>query len=82
MPGGADGPEPRRSPRGIAFAAPLGHEYVGIVEEVGSDVHLIKPGQFVIGSFFASDNTREVCQAGFHVVYSPRVRRRGRRAVR
>jgi hypothetical protein len=43
---------------------------------------LIKPGQFVIGSFFASDNTREVCQAGFHVVYSPRVRRRGRRAVR
>ncbi|MFF0049872.1 zinc-dependent alcohol dehydrogenase family protein [Streptomyces sp. NPDC005498] len=37
--------------------APFGHEYVGIVEEVGSDVHTIKPGQFVIGSFFASDNT-------------------------
>lgn len=37
--------------------APFGHEYVGVVEEVGSDVHTIKPGQFVIGSFFASDNT-------------------------
>jgi hypothetical protein len=35
----------------------MGHEYCGIVEEVGSDVKLIKPGQLVIGSFFASDNT-------------------------
>jgi threonine dehydrogenase-like Zn-dependent dehydrogenase len=45
--------------------APMGHEYVGIVEEVGSDVTTIKPGQFVIGSFFASDNTCEICQAGY-----------------
>src|ERR671935_2487255 len=44
---------------------PMGHEYVGIVEEVGSDVTTIKPGQFVIGSFFASDNTCEICQAGY-----------------
>jgi threonine dehydrogenase-like Zn-dependent dehydrogenase len=44
---------------------PMGHEYCGIVEEVGSDVHSIKPGQFVIGSFFASDNTCPHCQAGF-----------------
>jgi threonine dehydrogenase-like Zn-dependent dehydrogenase len=43
----------------------MGHEYCGIVEEVGSDVHSIKPGQFVIGSFFASDNTCPHCQAGF-----------------
>jgi threonine dehydrogenase-like Zn-dependent dehydrogenase len=35
----------------------MGHEYCGIVEEVGSEVRSIKPGQFVIGSFFASDNT-------------------------
>ena len=27
--------------------------------------HLIKPGQFVIGSFFASDNTCPNCQAGY-----------------
>ena len=44
---------------------PMGHEYVGIVEEVGSEVTSIKPGQFVIGSFFASDNTCEICQAGY-----------------
>jgi threonine dehydrogenase-like Zn-dependent dehydrogenase len=44
---------------------PMGHEYVGIVEEVGADVTTIKPGQFVIGSFFASDNTCEICRAGY-----------------
>jgi threonine dehydrogenase-like Zn-dependent dehydrogenase len=45
--------------------APMGHEYVGIVEEVGSAVRTIKPGQFVIGSFWASDNTCEICRAGY-----------------
>jgi threonine dehydrogenase-like Zn-dependent dehydrogenase len=44
---------------------PMGHEYAGIVEEVGSQVTTIKPGQFVIGSFMASDNTCEICQSGF-----------------
>jgi threonine dehydrogenase-like Zn-dependent dehydrogenase len=44
---------------------PMGHEYGGIVEEVGSEVTTIKPGQFVVGSFFASDNTCEICQAGY-----------------
>ena len=43
----------------------MGHEYVGIVEEVGSDVRTVKPGQFVIGSFFASDNTCEICKVGY-----------------
>ncbi|PZA06780.1 MULTISPECIES: zinc-dependent alcohol dehydrogenase family protein [unclassified Meiothermus] len=45
---------------------PMGHEYVGIVEEVGSAVKNIRPGQFVVGSFFASDNTCPICQAGYH----------------
>jgi len=44
---------------------PMGHEYCGIVEEVGSAVRNIKPGQFVVGSFFASDNICEICQAGY-----------------
>ncbi|NUQ99817.1 MAG: zinc-dependent alcohol dehydrogenase family protein [Streptomyces sp.] len=44
---------------------PFGHEYVGIVEEVGDDVKDIKPGQFVIGSFFASDNTCQNCRNGY-----------------
>src|SRR5438105_3741392 len=45
--------------------SPMGHEYVGIVEEVGDEVTTIKLGQFVIGSFVASDNTCEICQAGY-----------------
>jgi threonine dehydrogenase-like Zn-dependent dehydrogenase len=55
--------------RGIATVTaptPFGHEYCGIVEEVGSAVLKVKPGQFVIGSFFASDNTCPHCQAGYH----------------
>ena len=43
----------------------MGHEYCGIVEEVGSEVRHIKPGQFVVGSFWASDNTCPICQAGY-----------------
>jgi D-arabinose 1-dehydrogenase-like Zn-dependent alcohol dehydrogenase len=43
----------------------MGHEYAGVVEEVGSEVTTIKPGQFVVGSFFASDNTCEICRAGY-----------------
>jgi threonine dehydrogenase-like Zn-dependent dehydrogenase len=44
---------------------PMGHEYVGVVEEIGSDVRTITPGQFVVGSFWASDNTCEICRAGY-----------------
>ena len=44
---------------------PFGHEYCGIVEETGSEVRSVRPGQFVIGSFFASDNTCPHCRAGF-----------------
>jgi threonine dehydrogenase-like Zn-dependent dehydrogenase len=44
---------------------PMGHEYCGIVEEVGSEVKHTKPGQFVVGSFFASDNTCPNCRFGY-----------------
>ncbi|WP_328472696.1 zinc-dependent alcohol dehydrogenase family protein [Actinoplanes sp. NBC_00393] len=44
---------------------PMGHEYAGIVEEVGSEVRNVRPGQFVVGSFFASDNTCEICRSGY-----------------
>jgi threonine dehydrogenase-like Zn-dependent dehydrogenase len=43
----------------------MGHEYVGVVEEVGRDITTVTPGQFVIGSFFASDNTCEICRSGY-----------------
>jgi threonine dehydrogenase-like Zn-dependent dehydrogenase len=42
----------------------MGHEYVGVVEEIGSDVKTMKVGDFV-GSFVISDNTCEICQAGY-----------------
>src|SRR2546425_5815586 len=49
----------------VAQPTPMGHEYCGIVEEVGREVTKIKPGQFVVGSFFASDNTCPNCKAGY-----------------
>lgn len=56
---------PYRGIEPVAQPTPMGHEYVGIVEEVGSAVKTIQPGQFVVGSFFASDNTCPICQAGY-----------------
>ena len=56
---------PYRGIEPIDGPAPMGHEYAGLVEEVGSDVRGIRPGQFVVGSFFASDNTCAICQAGY-----------------
>src|SRR5829696_6252355 len=56
---------PYRGIEPITKPQPMGHEYVGIVEEVGSAVRKIKPGHFVVGSFFASDNTCPICQAGY-----------------
>src|SRR5213592_2960769 len=48
-----------------AWPMPMGHEYVGIVEEVGADVATIRRGQFVVGSFWASDNTCPICRGGY-----------------
>ncbi|GAA4985522.1 threonine dehydrogenase-like Zn-dependent dehydrogenase [Nonomuraea thailandensis] len=49
----------------VTEPTPIGHEYVGVVEEVGDQVETIQPGQFVIGSFFASDNTCPNCRNGY-----------------
>jgi threonine dehydrogenase-like Zn-dependent dehydrogenase len=56
---------PYRGIQKIAQPTPMGHEYCGIVEEVGSAVKTVKPGQFVIGSFCISDNTCPHCRAGY-----------------
>src|SRR3712207_1446802 len=56
---------PYRGIEPVTQPNPMGHEYCGIVEEVGSAVRNIKPGQFVVGSFWASDNTCPICQAGY-----------------
>jgi len=56
---------PYRGLQPISAPTPFGHEYCGVVEEVGSAVTKVKRGQFVVGSFFASDNTCPTCQAGY-----------------
>ena len=56
---------PYRGVEPVEGPSPMGHEYAGIVQEVGSEVEHIRPGQFVVGSFFASDNSCELCQAGY-----------------
>ncbi len=56
---------PYRGISAVTEPMPMGHEYCGFVEEVGSEVRTVKPGQFVIGSFFASDNTCPHCRHGY-----------------
>src|SRR5438309_9196452 len=56
---------PYRGIQAVTQPTPMGHEYCGIVEEVGRAVTSVKPGQFVIGSFFASDNTCPNCRVGY-----------------
>ena len=50
-----------RSPPGSR----IGHEFVGIVEEIGADVRTVKPGDFVIAPFVVSDGTCPHCLAGY-----------------
>jgi threonine dehydrogenase-like Zn-dependent dehydrogenase len=56
---------PYRGVDAIEGVMPMGHEYCGIVRDVGSAVTTIRPGQFVVGSFWASDGTGELCRAGY-----------------
>jgi threonine dehydrogenase-like Zn-dependent dehydrogenase len=43
----------------------VGHEYCGVVVEVGSEVKTVRPGRFVVSSFCISDNTCPHCKFGF-----------------
>jgi threonine dehydrogenase-like Zn-dependent dehydrogenase len=56
---------PYREAEPFEARSPIGHEYVGVVEEVGSAVTTVEPGQFVVGGFSASDNTCANCRAGY-----------------
>jgi threonine dehydrogenase-like Zn-dependent dehydrogenase len=56
---------PYRGISAITEPAAMGHEYCGVVEEVGRGVTSLRRGQFVIGSFFASDNTCPHCRHGY-----------------
>ena len=56
---------PYRGAEDAEWPVPMGHEYVGVVEQIGADVRNVAVGDFVVGSFFASDNTCEICRAGY-----------------
>jgi threonine dehydrogenase-like Zn-dependent dehydrogenase len=56
---------PYRGIQPVPQPTAMGHEYCGIVEEIGSAVRSVKRGQFVIGSFFASDNSCPYCHNGY-----------------
>lgn len=56
---------PYRGIQQVREPSPMGHEYIGVVEQIGDEVRRIKVGDFVVGSFVASDNTCEICRAGY-----------------
>src|SRR5215218_5522810 len=45
---------------------PMGHEAIGLVEDVGADVRNIKPGELVVMPFAFSDGTCAFCHEGLH----------------
>ena len=55
---------PYRGDNPIDKPTRIGHEFVGVVEEVGSDVRSLRKGDFVIAPFMYSDNTCQHCQVG------------------
>ncbi|MFJ2094637.1 zinc-dependent alcohol dehydrogenase family protein [Streptomyces sp. NPDC087901] len=56
---------PYRGVEAVDSPVHMGHEYVGVVEEVGSEVTTIKPGQFVVGSFVIACGVCEACRSGW-----------------
>jgi threonine dehydrogenase-like Zn-dependent dehydrogenase len=56
---------PYRGTDPINQPTPMGHEYVGVVQQIGDQVKNVQVGDFVVGSFFASDNTCQICRAGY-----------------
>nr|WP_210732530.1 zinc-dependent alcohol dehydrogenase family protein [Cellulomonas denverensis] len=57
---GYRGVSPTKEPRRI------GHEFVGVIEEVGAGVRDLRPGQFVVAPFTVSDGTCVHCRNGVH----------------
>jgi threonine dehydrogenase-like Zn-dependent dehydrogenase len=50
------------TPEGV----PMGHEFVGVVEEVGREVSTLAKGDFVIAPFAFSDGSCRFCREGLH----------------
>ena len=57
---------PYRGVTETAKPSRIGHEFVGVVEEAGSEVSTVRVGDFVIAPFALSDNTCAHCRNGVH----------------
>jgi threonine dehydrogenase-like Zn-dependent dehydrogenase len=57
---------PFHSQPATADGTPMGHEFVGVVEEIGGEVSTVAPGDLVIAPFAWSDGTCEFCREGLH----------------
>ena len=57
---------PYRGAREVTEPVRIGHEFVGVVEEAGSEVSTLRPGDFVIAPFAISDGTCANCRNGVH----------------
>ncbi len=55
---------PYRGESPIKAGNTIGHECVGVVEEIGAEVSQFKPGDFVVVPFCHCDNTCVHCRAG------------------
>ncbi len=55
---------PYRGENPVEAPRRIGHEFVGVVEDIGSEVSTLSVGDFVIAPFLYSDNTCPHCRAG------------------
>jgi threonine dehydrogenase-like Zn-dependent dehydrogenase len=64
---------PYHSMPASAEGSPMGHEFLGVVEEIGTEVSGLKKGDMVVSPFAYADNTCEFCRE----VCTPRARTAG-----
>lgn len=57
---------PFRSMETTSEGVSMGHEFIGVIEEIGSDVRTLVPGDLVIAPFAFSDGTCEFCVEGLY----------------
>ncbi|MEU8962289.1 alcohol dehydrogenase catalytic domain-containing protein [Streptomyces sp. NPDC048491] len=58
---------PYRSMPAADTGRPMGHEFLGVVEETGGEVQGLKPGDLVVTPFTYSDNTCDYCAKRLHI---------------
>ncbi|MGW7705687.1 zinc-binding dehydrogenase [Streptomyces sp. NPDC054771] len=58
---------PYRSMPATGTGRPMGHEFLGVVEETGAEVRGLKTGDLVIAPFTYSDNTCDYCAKGLQI---------------